>query len=68
MPRYEGVQFECNRCGKTEFKPWVPLHREDECPNESEWLKVGKDKDGMWFCPECAKKFSSLLHNFLNQN
>lgn len=66
MPKYDGIRYECNRCNRTEFVPYVPLRAKygDEAPGE--WMQVALDKD-VWLCPSCGEKFKLMVASFIKE-
>lgn len=61
--RREGVELQCNRCGRVEFHPYHPLKTKYPDDKPREWLFLDEN---VHLCPHCAERYLELLSAFLN--
>jgi len=67
MSREEGVKFTCQRCGKEEFVPFMPLAAKYGNNVESKWMLIDHKKD-IWICPRCGERFKEFMEEFLKSD
>ena len=64
MPRQEGVQFICNRCGAKKFIPYMsPTSKYGYSVEANQWVRVDED---IWLCPSCGQTFKDLVSEFIH--